>query len=139
MATTTCPTNAIPEDANLDIDSDSAFAVVPRGNTTDTDTPDAWMVTCCAPSPAHLAGDGGLTGTCWQWCDLPASYTNWTSDSSKMLDQFQGCVTASASYKNSSVQPNIFHVSAAPRDAVVGDGVVGLAAVLVVTAWSLFM
>lgn len=138
MAMATCPTNAIPEDQNLNIDSDSVFAVVPRGNTTDSDDPDAWMVGCCEPSPVQLAGDG-LTGTCWQWCDLPASYTNWTSDSSKMMNQFTNCITYSASYKNSTVQPNIFHVSAAPRAAVVGDGIVGLAAVLVVTAWRVLM
>lgn len=138
MSFATCPTNALPEDENLSIDSDSIFAVVPRGNATDTDIPDDWMVSCCEPSPVQLASDGS-TGSCWQWCDLPPKYTNWTSDASKMTSQFQNCITSSASYLNSSIQPNIFHVSAAARDGMMGDEMIGLAVVLGLGVWRLFM
>lgn len=138
MSSKTCPTNAMPEDENLSIDSDSIYAVVPRGNSTANDIPDEWMVSCCEPSPVHLASDNSI-GTCWQWCDLPPRYTNWTSETSKMSDQFVSCVTSSASYINSTVQPNIFHVSAAARGGMIGDGMVGIAVVLGLAGWRLFM
>lgn len=138
VTTSTCPTNALPEDENLGIDSDSIYAVVPRGNITSNDIPDEWMVSCCNPSPVRLASDNS-TGTCWQWCDLPPKYTNWTSETSKMSDEFTTCITSSASYRNSSVQPNIFHVSAAARDDVAADGMAGLAVVLGLALWRLIM
>lgn len=138
MSSQACPTNAMPEDENLSIDSDSIFAVVPRGNATANDIPDEWMVSCCEPSPVQLASDNSI-GTCWQWCDLPPKYTNLTSETSKMSDQFVSCIMSSASYLNSTVQPNIFHVSAAASDGMMGDGVFGLAVVLGLAVWQLFM
>lgn len=138
MSFTTCPTNAIPEDADLDIDSNYLYAIMPRANTTASDIPDPWMVSCCEPSPAKLASNS-VTGACWQWCDLPPRYTNQTTDKDMLLGDFQRCVSTSASYKNSTVKPNIFHVSAAARDGVVGDGIVGLAVVLGLAMWRLFM
>lgn len=131
----TCPTNAIPE--NPDIDSNSIYAVVPRGNTTVTDNPDDWMISCCEPSTVQPASDN-LTGSRWQWCDLPPRYTNWTSETSKMSDQFVSCVTSSTSYEDSTIRPNIFHVSAATRGGVMGDGMVVLGVVLVHTVWQSF-
>ncbi|KAL1858038.1 hypothetical protein Daus18300_010150 [Diaporthe australafricana] len=79
----TCPSSAVPEPINLCIESKSVFAVVPRGNYT-TDAPDDWMVTCCEPNAVQLASDG-ITGTCWQWCDLPPAFTNQTSDLSDLV------------------------------------------------------
>lgn len=138
MSFTTCPTNAIPEDSDLNIDSKSLYAVIPRANTTANDIPDPWMVSCCEPNPVKLASNS-VTGACWQWCDLPPRYTNQTTDRDMLLEDFTFCVSTSASYKNSTVKPNIFHVSAAARDGVVGDGMVGLAVVLGLAVWRLFM
>lgn len=125
----TCPANAVPEPVNLGIDSKSAFAVVPRGNYT-SDTADDWMVSCCEPSTVQLASDG-LTGTCWQWCDLPPQYTNWTSDSSKQSSDFLRCITSTARATNSSYPPSAALVSAAARDGALGGGVFGLTAIFV--------
>jgi len=124
-----CPTNAVPEPVNLGIDSKSVFAVVPRGNYT-ADIPDDWMISCCEPSVVQLASDGS-TGTCWQWCDLPPQYTNWTSDSSQRMNQFLDCITFTARATNSSFPPSAVLVSAAARDGVLRDGVFGIIAVFV--------
>lgn len=139
MSFTTCPTNALPEDENLGTPIDLPFAVSPRGNTTDNDIPDPWMVSCCEPASVQLVSANLSTWTCWQWCALPPRYTNGTSDASRMTDEFASCVTSSPSYINASVQPNIFHVSAASRGGVTGDGMVGLAILLGLVAWRLFM
>lgn len=138
MAMSTCPTNALPEDQNLTIDSDGIFAVMPRANTTDTDATDPWMIDCCDPSPARLASDN-LTGSCWQWCDLPPRYTNLTTDQEDLLDAFRRCVTGSSTYLNSSVKPNIFHVSSSANQQGSGDGIVPLALVLGLAVWRLLM
>ena len=94
------------------------------------DIPDDWMVSCCEPSVVQLASDGS-TGTCWQWCDLPPQYTNWTSDSSQRMNQFLDCITFTARATNSSFPPSAVLVSAAARDGVLGDGVFGIIAVFV--------
>lgn len=134
-STMTCPSNAVPEPINLDIDSDSVFAVVPRGNYT-SDSPDDWMVSCCAPSAVQLASDNS-TGTCWQWCDLPQQFTNGTSDSSRGSD-FLGCLTSTARATNSSYMPSAALVSAAAGGGVPGQGMVGLGVVLLMTVSLLF-
>lgn len=101
----TYPTAEIPETSgNLDINSTSLYAIVPRANCT-TDQPDDWMITCCAPNAAQLAIDG-TTGPCWEWCDLPTQYTNWTSDSGEILNQFGSCIRT-ASGINSTSAPKI--------------------------------
>lgn len=140
MSFTTCPTNAIPEDSALNIDSKSVFAVTPRANTTSNDIPDPWMVSCCDPNPVRLASNSA-TGACWQWCDLPPRYTNQTTDISMLSEDFTLCVSTSDSYKNSTIKPNGFLVgtSAAAGDGAVGDGMVGLAVVLSLVVWRLFM
>lgn len=135
--TTTCPNNAVPEPVNIGIDSKSVYAVVPRGNNTG-DSPDDWMVSCCEPSTVQLAGNDEA-GTCWQWCDLPSKYTNATSDSSRLTSDFLRCITSTARATNSSNVPSAVLLSAAPRDGVAGDGVLGLAVVLAVAVWRLFM
>lgn len=132
-----CPQNAVPEPNGIGIDSKSVFVVVPRGNYTG-DSADDWMVTCCEPSPVQLAGND-MAGTCWQWCDLPSKYTNLTSKESLLLSDFTRCVTATARATNSSYRPSAVLLSAAPRDGVVLDGLLGLAVVLAVAAGRLFM
>lgn len=135
-----CPTNALPEDKNLGIQTPGViFAVAPRGNTTANKIPDPWMVDCCAPASVQITSANLSTWACWQWCDLPPSYTNGTSDTSRMLHEFASCVTSDPSYANASVKVNVFHVSAAPRDRAMGDGMVGLATVLGLVVWWLFM
>lgn len=140
MSSAKCPTNALPEGKDLDNPTPgSIFALAPRGNTTDNRIPDPWMVSCCAPASVQIISANLSTWACWQWCDLPPSYTNGTSDSSRMLHEFASCVTSDPSYANASVKVNVFHVSAAPRDRVMGDGMVGLAMVLGLVVWGLFM
>lgn len=134
--TMTCPSGAVPEPINLDIDSSSVFAVVPRGNYT-SDSPDDWMVSCCAPNAVQLASDNS-TGTCWQWCDLPPQFTNSTSDSSNQSMDFLGCLTSTARATNSSYMPSAALVSAAAMSRGLEEGTVGLVVVLVMTVSSLF-
>ncbi|KAI3401466.1 hypothetical protein diail_10900 [Diaporthe ilicicola] len=135
--TTTCPNNSVPEPVNLGIESKSVFAVVPRGNYT-TDAPDDWMVTCCEPNEAQLASDG-VTGICWQWCDLPPTYTNQTSDPSQLTNEFLRCITSTSRASNSSNLPSAVLISGAASHGMLGDGTMGLSVVLVIAIWQLCM
>lgn len=133
--TSSCPDAAVPEPINLGIDSHSPFAVVPRRNYTAIDTPDEWMTACCAPNAVHIATDNS-TGPCWEWCQVPAQYTNWTSDSNQMSGQFFSCIRTAAG-RNSSTGPKAMLFSAAAgRDRGGGGGIVGVLA-LVVVVWQL--
>lgn len=133
-----CPRRATPEADGLGLDDrKSIFAVVPRENYTG-DSPDDWMVSCCEPSPVQLVGNEEF-GTCWQWCDLPSNYTNLTSDTSILSADFMRCMTSTARATNSSYPPTALLLSAAPRAGVAGDGVLGLALVLAVAVWGLFL
>lgn len=133
----TCPKAAVPEPVNIGIDSNSIYAVSPRGNYT-SDRPDDWMISCCEPSPVRLARNDEF-GTCWEWCELPSKYTNATSDTDRLSSEFLRCLTSTARATNSSFPPTAVMVSAAPRHGVAGDLTLGLAVALAVAVWRLFM
>lgn len=118
-------------------DNQSIFAVVPRGSYT-LDDPDDWMVSCSRPSVMHLARDGA-TGTCWQWCQLLSAYTNGTSDSSQLTHELLRYITSTARATNSCSPPSAVLGSAAARDGVVVDGMVGLSVLLAFVAWRLLV
>ncbi len=66
MITPTCPPpNSLPASTSLPIPSNVTYGLIHGQNPSDPA-----MTACCAPSALHL-----LAG-CYEWCELPASYTN---------------------------------------------------------------
>ncbi|CAK7213490.1 hypothetical protein SCUCBS95973_001811 [Sporothrix curviconia] len=82
MANTTgCPTNSVP--ATLPIPQNITYVVIPDGNTSDL-----WMASCCQPNPVQVVND------CWQWCAVPAVYTNGSVSPDDIAFRFDDCFLA---------------------------------------------